>query len=635
MCGISGISVAPPLSVKPDVLSRSLSKLAHRGPDDSGVFEDHVQGIGMVHTRLSIIDRSLFGHQPMQTSDGSVTLIFNGEIYNYRELRVMLEERGAPFHGNSDTEVLLNLYIAYGEEMLNLLNGIFAFAIWDGKKEALFIARDAFGVKPLYYSTNDGSFAFSSEIKALLPLIDDVLELDLASLHRYLTFLWCPGEGTPIKSVHKMPPGGALWVKKGAIIREWNWYQLPLPKAVASLDLKCSLNGVVTHLRSAVMNQLVSDVPVGAFLSGGLDSSAVVAFAREENPDIHCFTIDSGATLEGGAVDDLPFARRAAKFLNVKLDVISVNSNQVAMDLSRMVEQLDEPIADPAALNVLYISQLARSQGIKVLLSGAGGDDLFTGYRRHLAYSFDKYWSWVPNKIKTSVEVLTSNSNHKNALFRRGHKLFSGASLNGDDRLINYFKWIDDARIKNLFTPDARDALRPDFISAKPMIDFLEKLPSTTKPLDRMLALEQRFFLADHNLNYTDKMSMAAGVEVRVPFLDLELVKFVAQIPLKFKQRGMQGKWILKKAMEPYLPNEIIYRPKSGFGVPLRKWILTDLREMVGDLLSVESLHRRGVFDPVAVQRLITSNNEGKIDASYTIFSLLCIEIWCRKFIDN
>jgi len=630
MCGITGFSGVFELSL----MQSALNVIAHRGPDDSGVFNDQVAGIGLGHRRLSILDLSPLGHQPMFSQDSSVVIVFNGEIYNFCELRSELETKGFSFRGHSDTEVLLNLYLAEGEAMLSRLNGIFAFALWDSRKQSLLIVRDALGVKPFYYAALNGRFAFASEIKALLHLVPEARELDVASLHRYLSFLWCPGEGTPLKSVRKLGPGEAMWVREGQIERRWTWYQLPLFRGVsADLNQTSALVGTTSHLRQAVHRQMVADVPVGAFLSGGLDSSAIVAFAKEINPDVHCFTIESVGGHEKGTTDDLPYARKVAQHLSVPLDVVSINANRMAGDLERMVSQLDEPLADPAPLNVLYISQLAREQGIKVLLSGAGGDDLFTGYRRHRAVQAERYWRWLPHGVRSVLAQVSGRLDVHYPLTRRISKLFSGAALEGNERLVEYFRWTREADLLALYTPETRRALGATLAST-PMLDFLQPLQTSVAPLDRMLALEQRFFLTDHNLTYTDKMSMAVGVEVRVPFLDLDLVEFAASIPLGLKQRGSEGKWILKKAMEPYLPHEVIYRPKTGFSAPIRRWMQYDWREFLGDLLSTDSLQRRGLFDPDAVHRLIENNDAGKVDASYTLLSLLCIEIWCRSYLD-
>jgi asparagine synthase (glutamine-hydrolysing) len=631
MCGIVGFSGAFDL---PE-LKAALGAISHRGPDDSGVFVDSAAALGLGHVRLSILDLSAQGHQPMLGANGAVVLVFNGEIYNFRSLRAELEAKGFVFQGQSDSEVLLNLYLAEGEAMLPRLNGIFAFALWDSRTQSLFVARDALGVKPLYYAAIAGRFAFASEIKGLLHLVPEARELDPAALHRYLSFLWCPGEGTPLKAIRKLMPGEAMWVRSGCIERRWTWYQLPVFRDVAAdLDLKDALSGTVGYLRQAVQRQMVADVPVGAFLSGGLDSSAVVAFAREQNPKVHCFTIDVRGGQDDGFIDDLPYAQKVAKHLGVPLEIVRIDSARMANDLELMVEQLDEPLADPAALNVLYISQLARNQGVKVLLSGAGGDDLFTGYRRHWAVQVEHYWDWLPHELRVMLANCGTSLDQRSPFNRRLGKLFSGAAMNENDRLVNYFRWAREADLFDLYTPEFRCALGQN-LAAQPMLDFLEPLSTRGTALERMLALEKRFFLADHNLIYTDKMSMAVGVEVRVPFLDIDLVDFAARIPACMKQRGTHGKWILKKAMEPYLPHEVIYRQKSGFGAPLRRWMRNELRELLGDILSVASLNRRGLFESAKVQQLIVANDSGKLDASYTLLSLMSIEIWCRKFLDK
>jgi len=609
--------------------------LTHRGPDDGGIYKDDKLNIGLGHRRLSIIDASSSGHQPMYSNDGKTILVFNGEIYNYKELRSELQRKGFVFQGKSDTEVLLNLYLSEGKEMLSKLNGIFAFAILDTSSESLFVARDALGVKPLYYSTKDNIFSFSSEMKALLKLTLNTKELDAESINRYLSFLWCPGDGTPLESVKKLLPGEAIIVKNGCITDKWLWYKLPILNNIKkSLGKNQAISGVTKYLRQGVHRQMVADVPLGAFLSGGLDSSAIVAFAKEINPNIRCFSIETKGKQDDGVIDDLPYAKRVAKHLNVPLEVVSIESHRVANDLENMIAQLDEPLADPAALNVFYISQLAKEQGIKVLLSGAGGDDLFTGYRRHYALQLERYWGWLPKIFRTGLESITRNLNTNNSINRRIVKMFNGAGLNSEDRLINYFRWSNDTLLQSLYSPEFRQQLLGSN-SNQIMQDFIEPILVDSSPLDQMLALEQRFFLADHNLNYTDKMSMAAGVEVRVPFLDLDLVDFSAKIPNNFKQRNSVGKWVLKKAMEPYLPRDIIYRPKTGFGAPVRTWIQNDLKEIMRDLLSIDSINRRGLFSATNVEMLIIDNNQGKVDASYTLFSLLCVEIWCREYLDK
>lgn len=630
MCGILGFSG----SFDPAALNAGLRAIAHRGPDDSGVFFDALAGVGLGHARLSIIDLSPLGHQPMLNASGAAVIVFNGEIYNFRELRSELESGGYNFRGHSDTEVLLALYLARGDAMLPLLNGIFAFAIYDRTEQTLFLACDAMGVKPLYFTEGRDGFVFASELKALVACGGVAGSLDASALFRYLGFLWCPGGATPLAGVLRLGPGEALRVKAGRTIRRWQWAPSAWVVVPSALDAGEAIRRVQTGLRAAVHRQLVADVPVGAFLSGGLDSSAVVAMAREVSPDIECFTIDTGTVRDTGVTDDLPYARQVAKHLGVRLHVIQVDSSRMAADLERMVVQLDEPLADPAPLNVLYISQLARQQGVKVLLSGAGGDDLFTGYRRHRALMLERYWEWLPRAARQGLCNLTAYFGQGGSLGRRLAKAFAHAGLPADQRLAGYFLWADPARVLGLFAPGHRAALASEAMTA-PLVDYLAALPPGLEPLQRMLALEQRFFLADHNLLYTDKMSMVAGVEVRVPFLDNDLVRLANALPTGLKQGGAEGKWVLKKAMEPYLPHKVIYRPKTGFGAPLRHWLRHELREWVGDMLSAETLRRRGLFDPKTVAALVADDQAGRVDAAYTILGLVCIEIWCREFVDK
>lgn len=630
MCGIAGFSGMHGR----DALQAMIRALAHRGPDDQGLFFDGPAQVGLAQARLSIIDLSNAGHQPMTDASGRFTVVFNGEIYNYRELRDELLGEGAVFRGHSDTEVLLEWYARIGVALLPRLNGIFALAIWDRDRQEVLLARDALGVKPLYYTEGPRGVAFASELKALLPVLPH-RSLDAVSLHRYLSFLWCPGEGTPLNEARQMLPGQSMWLRGGRIVERATWYELPQRRTpLPMLSEGEVVPATVAALRKAVHRQLVADVPIGAFLSGGLDSSAIVALAREKAPDLRCFSIQLTGGNDTGFVEDLPYARRVAQHLEVPLEVVSVDASRMAQDLERMIWMLDEPLADPAPLNVLYISELARSMGCKVLLSGAGGDDLFTGYRRHLALRYESCWSWLPLVTRRMLAMGTRRLSANSAMGRRLKRLWAEADADAEHRLAGYFRWLPEERLRSLYSRDFAAQLgvqRAD----QPMLDFLAGVHPTVSPIERMLALEQRFFLADHNLAYTDRMSMAAGVEVRVPFLDADLVELAARIPDRFKQSGRVGKWALKKAMEGTLPRDVIYRPKTGFGAPLRRWLQHDLRHMVDELLSQSSLQRRGLFDIAAVQQLRNDHNSGRVDAAYTLLSLMGIEIWCRQFIDR
>lgn len=617
-------------------LEMALSLLGHRGPDSADTYSDGSAGLHLGHTRLAIQDLSPQGAQPMFGSSERYVLVYNGEIYNVRELRAALEAQGQSFRGNSDSEVLLYLFERYGSEMLSRLNGIFAFAIWDSKEQELFVARDGLGVKPLYYTQTEEGFAFSSEIKAL-PLENmDEGDIDVASVHRYLSYAWCPGNGTAFKQVQKLAPGHAMILKNGQVSRHWQWYQLPAftQKATVPMTEVEAVTGTHDHLKQAVERQMISDAPLGAFLSGGLDSSAVVAFARQYNPHIDCFTIKTLGQAEAGRVDDYPFAERAAAHLGVKLHAVEISPHTLADHLEFMIYHLDEPIADAAALNAFFISKLARDNGIKVLLSGAGGDDLFTGYPRHIAQKIEKLWTWMPGPARKALHHLAKSLPAKPSLLRRISKVLQPAHLSKDQRLLHYFQFLDEDIFTALYTEEARQVVQHSPACA-PMMEFLDDLPVTTSDLERLLALEQRFFLSDHNLIYTDKMSMAAGVEARVPFLDPDLVAFAHTVPAHYKMRGKELKWVLKKAMEPYLPHDIIYRPKTGFGAPIRQWMRHDLRQITEDIIASRSFAARGIFEPGKVQNLMKQNSEGRIDAAMPLFAILVFEMWCRIFIDQ
>lgn len=629
MCGIAGFLGNFDLQL----VGRMGEAIAHRGPDDEGDYHDPVSGIGMVHRRLSILDVSPLGHQPMWSADGRAAIVFNGEIFNYRELRAWLEAEGYCFRSQSDTEVLLSLYLRDGYELFSRLNGMFAFAIWDKSRQTLFLARDGLGVKPLYYAETDGGIVFASEIKALLQEPGVSRAIDPIALRHYLTYLWCPAPRTLLRGVKKLEPGHALLVRDGRIERGWRFYALPFSQPITAMSEGEAAAQVREAVRTAVQRQMVADVPVGAFLSGGLDSSAVVAFAREAAPEtrLQCFTIvldGSDARVEGMTAD-LPYAKTVARHLGMDLHTVRVGP-EMADELATMIYHLDEPLADPAPLNVLFISRLAREHGIKVLLSGAGGDDIFAGYRRHRALTLERYWAWLPQPLRAGLAGVAKGLPAHPVSLRRVGKAFQYAGLDGDARLASYFYWLDPGLVGGLLAPDIRAASRDE-----PLVASLADLPAGVPALNRMLYLECRHFLADHNLNYTDKMSMAAGVEVRVPLLDPDLVALAARLPLNYKQRGAEGKWIFKKAMEGILPHDVIYRPKTGFGAPLRAWLRGPLKELVSDILSADSLRRRGWFDPEAVVRLLEADRVGRVDAAYPLFAVLCVELWGRTFLDK
>ncbi|MEA9997370.1 asparagine synthase (glutamine-hydrolyzing) [Pseudomonas sp. 10B1] len=636
MCGILGyIRGSSHESVD---FSSALSFIRRRGPDDRGIWSDEDAGVWLGHVRLSILDTSSAGHQPMISPDGRVVMVFNGEIYNFRDLRDHLEVAGDTFSGQSDSEVLLALFCRYGIECLSRLNGIFAVVFWERDSSTLWVARDQMGVKPLYISSENGCFAFSSEMKGLLRGGLSRPEIDPKAVLAHLGFLWSPGDRTIVRGIRKVLPGQALCIRSGQVQREWFYYELPIQEKVTNKSIGEIAQEVVGAVKTAVQRQLVADVPLGAFLSGGLDSSAIVAFASEEirsRGRLQCFSIrvENGSTSKEGFSDDLPYAEKVAKHLDVDLHVVGVGDEMMDR-LPEMVYLLDEPTPDPAALNALFISELAHKNGIKVLLSGAGGDDIFTGYRRHFALAQERWWGSLPQFIRSALAKTSNLLPASSPLSRRLGKAFHYAGLPADDRLISYFLWLDPGQALGLLAPDLRRELTVEDLFS-PLRNTLSRLDEDATPLDKMLSLECKHFLADHNLNYTDKMGMATGVEVRVPLLDLDLVKLAGTLPSGLKQKGRTGKWIFKKAMEPYLPHDVIYRPKTGFGVPLRNWLQGRLKPLVDEVLSPISLRNRGIFDADAVADLVKADRSGRIDAAYTLFGIVCMELWCKQYLDG
>jgi asparagine synthase (glutamine-hydrolysing) len=633
MCGIAGFSGA----FDRDLLRRMSGRMAHRGPDGEGEFFEPAAGVGLAHRRLAIIDLSPAGAQPMTDAATGVTLVFNGEIYNFRELRAPLESVGVRFRGHSDTEVILQLYLAQGSAMLARLNGIFALALWDPRDRSLLLARDGAGVKPLYVARLSQGVLFGSEMKSLLTCGGLDRAIDPQAVWSHLTYLWAPGEQTMLRSVRKLAPGHALRIEGGRVVREWQFYELPYPAAQPfGGDAAAAARAVRQALDTAVERQMVADVEVGAFLSGGLDSSAVVALARRHAAGgrLACFTIETThSTADEGFAEDLPYARRVAAHLGVDLHTVRVGP-EIVERFESMIWHLDEPQADLAPLNALLICELARAKGIKVLLSGAGGDDIFTGYRRHYALMQERWWSWLPQPARAALGLMAARLPARPALARRVRKAFADAGLDCDRRLVGYFQWLPPVEGEALLSSALRAQLS-GYSPADPLLRTLSAFPRETDALNRMLVLEAKHFLCDHNLNYTDKMGMAVGVEVRVPFLDPDLMALAASLPAGFKQRGRVGKWVFKRAMEPDLPFDVIYRPKTGFGVPLRRWLQRELAPMVDDLLSPAALARRGLFDPAAVAQLRAADAAGRIDAAYPLLALCSIETWCRLFMDR
>jgi asparagine synthase (glutamine-hydrolysing) len=623
MCGIAGFVGDFP----PEILNKMTGSIAHRGPDGDGHWFG--QGVALGHRRLSIIDLSENASQPMESKDGRYITIYNGEIYNFKELSEELKLKGYQFNSDSDTAILAPLYDAYGEKMLDKLSSIFAFAIWDKKEETLFCARDHIGTKPFYYTQNKQGIAFASELKTLLHIPQLDTTLDMQSLADYLTYLWCPGEGTLFKSVKKLLPGHYMKIQNGKVVIH-KWYSPPLPTVENNKPIyeQKKPEDLLHLLDEIVGEQMVSDVPVGAFLSGGVDSSAVVAsMCQHTSKPIETFCIKNDLKDEGFS-EDVVYARMVAERYNVKLNEIE-SSDEGLQDLPKMVETLDEPQADPAPLYVEHISAIAKKMGIKVLMSGTGGDDVFSGYRRHQAAmlmdKLDGYPPFLKNAVAGGCRLFT---NGKGPLARRMGKLSHLLKQEAQEGILNSFAYTDPDTIEGILIN--KNNIKHNY--------FNNALKDKNEQhlLNKLLYLEAHGFLPDHNLNYTDKMGMAEGVEIRVPLLDKKLFDFAHNLPVNQKIHGTETKYILKKALETRLPREVLYRSKAGFGAPIRSWIFSEnTKDMVQDLLFSSKTTGRGLFDTKEVKKLLENTQKGVIDNAYTILSLMVIELWLRQFFDK
>jgi asparagine synthase (glutamine-hydrolysing) len=630
MCGIAGYVGR----FEPDLLGRMNRAQGHRGPDGGGQWHD--ADAGLAHVRLAILDLSSAGAQPMADATGKVVVSFNGEIYNYRELRAGLVRDGVVFRGESDTEVLANLLARHGRDCLPKLNGIFAFAAWFPAERRLLLARDAAGVKPLYWAPTPQGRVFASELKAFrdLPGID--WSLDPAAVISYLTLLYAPGELTPAKGVRKLPPGSYLeWSADGGTTGG-KFVPPHYSEEIQPFSDREAADACRHYLGQAVKRQLISDVPLGGFLSGGVDSSAIAHFACAELGDARrypCFTVGSvdlaGVDAEGFA-DDHPYAQLMARRLGAPLHD-AVLREAALSDLDSLVWTLDEPTADVAAFTAHAVCREARDRGVKVLLSGAGGDDLFTGYRRHAALRFERYWDWAPRPLRSLLRRSVSGLKANSPLGRRLGKLFRYADAEPAERLASYFLWIGQDTLAPALSPAMRESMGVD----RPvdlLLRSLEGLPAGVSRLNQMLHLDRSHFLADHNLNYTDKMAMACGVEVRLPFLDPDLVAFSERLEDTRKMNGPAGKHVLRRSLQGVLPDEILTRPKSGFGLPLRQLLHGVYGERLRELAHSGRLDATGLFSGEGVIKLLEADRRGDVDAAYPLLAVLCLESWVRQF---
>jgi asparagine synthase (glutamine-hydrolysing) len=633
MCGICGVAGQADESL----MKAMLSRIAHRGPDDEGIYLTTTstgERLGLGHRRLSIIDLSPAGHEPMTDASGEIWLTYNGEIYNFKSLRRQLEAAGHRFRSDSDAEVVIYAYREWGRDFLSRLNGMFALAIWDRRDESLLLARDRLGIKPLYYAETPAGFAFASEIKALLAIPGIERSVDLAALDQFMSFLWTPDPQTVFKGIHKLPPAHYLVYRDGRA-ETFEYWDVDFNE-----DNSLSESEWVERLREQIKRsaemQMISDVPLGAFLSGGLDSSSLIALmsaATDRKITTYTFGFKQEDLRYDILEDDVKYARVVGREFNTDYHEALLEPQVIDL-LPRLVYHMDEPIADPAIITSYLICRAARER-LTVLISGMGGDEVFAGYPRHAAVKVAEAYNLIPSFISRPVVAALPGARpgRFTALFRNTKKLARSARLPERERYLGFGTYFTEDDKAELYAGEMRAASH-DFDAYREHRRYFDRVAGEDF-INQMLYIDLKTFLPCLNLTYTDKTSMASSMEVRVPLLDHELVEMAARIPARLKLKGLTRKYILKRAAEAWLPRDIIYRKKAGFSAPLRAWLARDLREMVEDLLSETNIQQRGYFDYRFVRRLIDDNLSGREDNNLKIFQLLTLELWHREFIDG
>jgi asparagine synthase (glutamine-hydrolysing) len=644
MCGISGLANWGDR----ETLARMTAVQAHRGPNDSGLWQHRAPDgsfFGLGSRRLSILDLSADGHMPMSNEDGTVWITYNGEIYNFRELRQELESKGHSFRSHTDTEVIVHLYEQDGADCVKRLNGMFAFAICDLRSgtPTLFMARDHFGIKPFYYCRRGGRLAFASEIKALLEVDGIEATIDLQALDQYLTFLWVPDPKTMFEGIFKLPAGHSATFRNGEFKISQYW-DLRFPPA--GCEFGSSEAALTEEIRErfqrSVERQMVSDVPLGAFLSAGLDSSSIVAMmAKKVKAPLRTYTITFPKKYRKGenTLDDPAVAARLAAKLGCENRQIVVEPD-VASLLPKLCWHMDEPTADPAIVTAFLVCQEA-SRDVTVLMSGVGGDELFAGYRKYSAHYWAEAYSRLPGWIGNAAErAVLSAPNMRDSAFK-GHlrlakKMLRSAKLPKEERFIRNCTYLDQDQRQALYNSQMQAAIDTS-VSESAHQQAFERVRHADF-LNQMLYLDTRIFMTSLNLTYNDKMSMANSVEVRVPFLDRDLAEFVAwNVPPNLKLKGFlkpTTKHIFRKAMEDVLPHEVLRQPKAGFAAPTDYWLANHLTEMTDDLLSDSNIRSRGLFRPETVQKIVQQHRSGTQDWSMQMWQFVTLELWMQGFVD-
>ena len=627
MCGIFGLLALDGRSLDRSVLRRMGDITRHRGPDDFGDYAGSGVLLGM--RRLSIIDL-VGGHQPIGNEDGSVWAVCNGEIYGFQALREDLRRRGHTFATASDSEVVVHLYEEFGDSFVEHLDGMYGFAVWDERRKRLLIGRDRLGIKPIYYLEAGGLFVFASELKAILEVPGVSIAVDDEALAEYLTLGYVPAPHSLVRGIKKLPPA-TLIVAEGRRISFREYWRLP-----TDVDRHATEDDWVREvgkgLERAVVEQLVSDVPLGAFLSGGIDSSSIVALmSRHTSQPVKTYSIGFAGDSAGRYYNELPYARQVAQLFRTDHREIVVAPDVTEM-LPKLIWHLDEPIADAAFITTFLVSEFAR-RDVTVILSGVGGDELFGGYRRYLGDHYRRFYESIPRVVRQGLLLPLArrlpSDRHSRLLdlsrLARGFILSSEMSF--EARYRSYVQLFDDAERGSLLvrkTTPSRDAL-----------DLACEHAREGDSLRRLMEVDVRTQLPDDLLLLTDKMTMATSLECRVPFLDHRLVELSARMPASFKLRGNRLKYVLKKALKGLLPEEILHRSKRGFGAPMGAWLKKELSGYLGSVLSRGAIERRGFFSWQHVEHMIQTHRRNERDYTDHLLALMNFELWCKIYLDG
>lgn len=634
MCGICGIYNLDmkPLD-SPDLIDRMSAQIRHRGPDSQGKFE--LPYLALAIRRLSIIDLET-GDQPLSNETGEVNLVFNGEIYNYREIRKKLLDRGHRFKTQSDGEVIAHLYEDMGADFVRELNGMFAIALWDQRNRRLVLARDRAGEKPLYYWQRNGNLLFGSEIKTLLQYPEISRRLDTEALSQYFFYGYFPSPRSVFADIRKLPAAHVM-VVEGREMRTqcyWSLRDYQRPPELGNLSPKqeeVACEELREKLRDAATSRLVSDVPLGVFLSGGIDSSTVVATMSELSPgNVNSFSV----SFPQRSFDEGEHAAYVARYFKTKHHVLTADDQSMRDALLTLTNHLDEPMADPAIIPTYLLSCFAR-QHIKVALSGEGSDELFGGYPTYLGARAADYYLKLPTILRRQVlgrvrDLLPVSSDAVPiGLFLR--RFLTHVEKSPAERHQTWFGMFSPAELDKLISPSWTGPRPPSSVIFNPLPPILEGA-RFDEVLAEMLYLDFRMYLEDNLLVKVDRASMACSLEMRTPFLDHRLIEFVAGLPTNLKMRGFKSKYILKKAVEKWLPHKIVYRQKRGFTVPIASWLRNELRPLVADSLGEEKLKRQGLFNVEFVRQLIREHSAAQADHRKALWTLFCFQLWYDRW---